>query len=103
MVDWKQAQADVLERLAEVQRHIDAKDESSVLELINQQDAFCEAAIERQEQVAENHCHFCEGFKRGGCMSRLDAIDHAVLHAEWETATRLVDEYRRWVESIDLS
>jgi hypothetical protein len=105
MATWKEAQGEVIGLLAEVRTLVDAEDESGVLELINQQDAFCDKAKERQAMVSsepgETRCNFCEGYiQSGGCMDRLGAIDHAVLHGEWETAGRLVDEYSDWVKSL---
>ena len=85
MPTWKEAQGDVLRLLVDVRKLVDTKDESGVLELINQQDAFCDQAKADQSSKgqgdAESACHFCQGFiQGGGCLGRLDAIDHAVLH-----------------------
>ena len=105
MLSWRDAQSQVLAQLRAVRARIDERDESGTLALINQQDAFCDAALERRAEVpargSETRCHFCEGYlQSGGCMSRLDAIDRAVLHAEWEEAARLVDEYQEWVKGL---
>ena len=107
MATWKEAQGEVLGLLVEVRRRVDAQDESGVLALINQQDAFCDEAKKRQPKpsrdAGESQCHYCEGYiQGGGCMGRLGAIDNAVLHGEWETAGRLVDEYSDWVKGVNV-
>ena len=84
MDTWTEARSRVLRQLDEVREQIAARDDGSVLGLINQQDAFCELA--RKEQQAsgaasdEPTCSFCEGYKQGGgCLDRLDQLNKAVL------------------------
>ena len=110
MSKWKDAQSQVLSRLTEVRRLVDARDESADLALINQQDEFCDEAKHRLLQLApsvvppESKCHFCEGYLHGGgCMGRLDEIDRAVMHGEWDTAAKLVDGYIAWVRALPIS
>jgi hypothetical protein len=107
MQTWKNAQEEVLARLAEARKLIEARDEGGVIAIVNQQDAFCDAAKERQPremaQVLEKQCHYCQGFlQSGGCMGRLNEIDRAVMHGEWDEARRLLDEYVGWIKSLDV-
>lgn len=106
---WSQARTEVLARLAEVRRRIEAHDESGTLALVNQQDAFCDVAKKQREQQPPaagqdlNHCHYCKGFlESGGCMGRLDEIDRAVLRGAWEEAREMLDEYAAWVRGLAL-
>ena len=107
MENWGEAQKAVLERLARVRRHVESRDEGAVMELINQQDAFCDEARQRRASTApasnEVQCSFCEGsIQSGGCLDRLASIDRAVLEGRWEEAAGLVDEYIAWVEGLSV-
>lgn len=107
MGNWEEARQAVLERLARVRQHVERQDEGAVMALINQQDAFCDAARERRASTApssnEPQCSFCEGsIQSGGCFERLESIDRAVLHGRWEEAAALVDEYVAWVRGLSV-
>jgi len=107
MENWSEAQKAVLERLARVRQHVESQDEGAVLALINQQDAFCDAARERRASTApsssEPQCTFCEGsIQSGGCLDRIESIDKAVLEGRWEEAAALVDEYDAWVRGLSV-
>ena len=69
MRTWKQAKEAVLARLETVQRLIVEEDESGVLELVNQQDEFCDAADERRSEVPDREreklCQFLPGLSPG--------------------------------------
>jgi hypothetical protein len=108
MENWGEAQKAVLERLDEVRQHIESQDEGAVMALINQQDAFCDAARERRAATApsssELQCSFCEGsIQSGGCLDRLESIDGAVLQGRWDEAAALVQEYVAWVRGLSVS
>jgi hypothetical protein len=107
MENWGEAQKAVLERLARVRQHVESQDEGAVMALINQQDAFCDAARQRRDSTApssnELQCSFCEGsIQSSGCLDRLDRIDKAVLQGRWEEAAALVDEYVAWVRGLSV-
>ncbi len=106
---WEDARHQILLRLARVRGCIQLRDEREVLELINQQDEFCEKARERQsragapERQDEPQCHFCEGFiQSGGCIGMLAELDHAILAHDWERAGKITDQYIGSVKSLDL-
>ena len=84
---------------------VERQDEGAVMALINQQDAFCEEARHRRASTAPSsgdpQCSFCEGaIQSDGCLSRLDAVNRAVLHGRWDEAAALVDEYIAWVRRL---
>ena len=105
-LNWKKAQQQVLNRLEEIRRFVNTQDESSALELINMADAFCDNARIAQSKHPETHesnCHFCEGYvQSGGCMDRLDKINHAILHGKWTEASRLIDDYIVWIKNLQI-
>ena len=107
MENWGEAQKAVLERLAKVRQHVESQDEGAVMALINQQDAFCDAARQRRASTApssnEPQCSFCEGsIQSGGCLDRLESIDRAVLEGRWEEAVGLVDGYVAGVRGLSV-
>ena len=109
MPTWENARRQILLRLARVRGFIQLRDEGGVLELINQQDEFCDKARERRsktgdpERQNERTCHFCEGFiQSGGCINMLAELDHASLAHDWERAGKIIDQYIRSVQNLDL-
>jgi hypothetical protein len=108
MTGWEEARQEILQRWTEVRRLIDARDEASILPLINRQDEFCERAdISRKEAHAGEgegtFCRFCPGFAQsGGCLGRLAALNHAVLISDWREAARITDDYLHWVEHLQI-
>lgn len=108
MPTWEDARREMLVCLARVQGCIQLRDEGGILELINQQDEFCEKAGERQsktgdpERQKERTCHFCEGFIQfGGCIGLLAELDNATMAHDWERAEEITDRYIRSVQSLD--
>ena len=109
MSTWEDARRQILVRLARVRGCIQLRDEGGILELINQQDKFCEKAGERRsktgdpERQNERLCHFCEGLiQSGGCIGMLAELDHASLAHDWERAGKITDQYIHSVQSLDL-
>jgi len=87
MENWSEAQKAVLERLAKVRQHVESQDEGAVLALINQQDAFCDAARERRASTEPSssapQCTFCEGsIQSSGCLDRIGRIDFTELKSQ---------------------
>ncbi|MFQ5718730.1 MAG: hypothetical protein ACE5IK_04195 [Acidobacteriota bacterium] len=109
MQDRERARTRVIANLLEVRRRIAAEDEPAVLELLNQEDAFCEVAHERQDQAPvdrqdEVQCHFCEGYlQAGGCAPLLTEVNHAVFAGDWGRAREVIDRCLETVRSLDLA
>jgi len=107
MENWGEAQKAVLDRLAKVRKLVESQDEGGVMALLNQQDAFCDAAqLRRASDGAssqEPKCSFCEGsLQSDGCLDRLGSINQAVLDGRWDKAGVLVDEYVAWVKGLSV-
>lgn len=105
MENWDEAQKAVLERLDRVRQHVENQDAGAAVALVNQQDAFCEAAATRRSSTVppsqEPQCSFCEGtLQSTGCADRLASLNKAVLDERWDEAEALVDEYAVWVKSL---
>ncbi|MFQ5767562.1 MAG: hypothetical protein ACE5ID_06205 [Acidobacteriota bacterium] len=105
----EEARGRVLKTLREIRHLIEQHDEPGVLERLNQEDAFCEAAHERQEKApaaraAEIQCHFCEGYLQvGGCRALLEEVNRAVFRRDWDRAAKAVDGFMETVRKLDLS
>lgn len=108
MTSAEAARKAILDRWTEVLELIEARDESSILPLINRQDEFCERAdagwkAAPNGNTVQDYCHFCPGFQHsGGCLGRLAALNHAVLIGDWREAGRVAQQYVEWIRSLPL-
>ena len=106
MTSAEAARKAILDRWTEVLELIEARDEGSILPLINRQDEFCERAdagwkAAPPEESVHDYCHFCPGFQHsGGCLGRLAALNHAVLIGEWREAGSIAEQYGGWIRSL---
>ena len=107
MPSWENARQEVLQGLQRVQRLVDARDEQGILEIINQQDAFCQAAHDVQAAAGsarqdEPQCQFCQAFtEAGGCGDLIKRINHAVMNGQWDEARVATDDYIAWIRKLE--